>query len=66
MYSIPIVPRHIWSTYTAKEIVSGNTDDTKKTVGTGPFKYGAGKGLPDPPVEPPGRMVGDVPSASRC
>ena len=44
MYSIPIVPRHIWSGYTAKDIVSGNTDDTKKMVGTGPFKYGAGKG----------------------
>ena len=44
MYSIPIVPRHIWSSYTAKDIVSGNTDDTKKMVGTGPFKYGAGKG----------------------
>ncbi len=44
MYSIPIVPRHIWSAYTAKDIVSGNTDDTKKMVGTGPFKYGAGKG----------------------
>jgi peptide/nickel transport system substrate-binding protein len=44
MYSIPIVPRHIWSGYTAKDIVTGNTDDTKKMVGTGPFKYGAGKG----------------------
>ena len=42
MYSIPIVPRHIWSSYSATEIVTGNTD--KKFVGTGPFTYGAGKG----------------------
>ena len=44
MYSIPMVPQHIWSGYSAKEIVSGNTDDVKKMVGTGPFTYGAGKG----------------------
>lgn len=42
MYSIPIVPRHIWSSYSATEIVTGNTDT--KFVGTGPFTYGAGKG----------------------
>jgi peptide/nickel transport system substrate-binding protein len=44
MYSIPIVPRHIWSSYSATEITTGNTDDVSKMVGTGPFKYGAGKG----------------------
>ena len=44
MYSIPIVPRHIWSGYSATEIVSGNTDAANKQVGTGPFKYGAGAG----------------------
>jgi peptide/nickel transport system substrate-binding protein len=44
MYSIPIVPRHIWSSYSATEITTGNTDDVAKMVGTGPFKYGAGKG----------------------
>jgi len=42
MYSIPIVPKHIWSGYSATEIVSGNADT--KFVGTGPFTYGAGKG----------------------
>jgi peptide/nickel transport system substrate-binding protein len=44
MYSIPIVPRHIWSRYSASEITTGNTSDRAKMVGTGPFKYGAGAG----------------------
>jgi len=44
MYSIPIVPKHIWSGYSATEITTGNTSDPKKMVGTGPFKYGAGAG----------------------
>jgi peptide/nickel transport system substrate-binding protein len=44
MYSIPIVPRHIWSQYSATEITTGNTDDTSKQVGTGPFTYAAGAG----------------------
>ena len=42
MYSIAIVPAHVWSNYSATEITTGNTD--KYFVGTGPFKYGAGKG----------------------
>ncbi len=44
MYQIPIVPKHIWSSYSATQITTGNTDDTDKQVGTGPFTYGAGKG----------------------
>jgi peptide/nickel transport system substrate-binding protein len=44
IYSIPIVPKHIWSSYSATDITTGNTDDVKKMVGTGPFTYGAGKG----------------------
>ena len=44
MYSVAIVPKHIWSSYSATDIVSGNTDDLSKQVGTGPFKYGAGAG----------------------
>jgi peptide/nickel transport system substrate-binding protein len=44
IYSIPIVPKHIWSSYSATDITTGNTDDVSKMVGTGPFKYGAGKG----------------------
>jgi peptide/nickel transport system substrate-binding protein len=43
-YSVPIVPMHIWKGYSATEIVSGNTDDLSKQVGTGPFKYGGGAG----------------------
>ena len=42
MYSIPIVPKHIWSGYSATEITTGNTDTPAKIVGTGPYKYGAG------------------------
>jgi peptide/nickel transport system substrate-binding protein len=42
LYQIAIVPRHIWSKYSATEITTGNAD--KNFVGTGPFKYGAGKG----------------------
>ena len=44
MYSIPIVPRHVWSRYSAREITTGNTDDPKRQVGTGPFSYAAGAG----------------------
>jgi len=44
MYSIPIVPQHIWSGYSATEITTGNTDNTSKQVGTGPFTYAAGAG----------------------
>jgi peptide/nickel transport system substrate-binding protein len=44
MYSIPIVPKHIWSGYSATDITTGNTNDPAKQVGTGPMKYGAGAG----------------------
>ena len=44
LYSVPIVPRHVWSSYTPTEITTGNADETSKMVGTGPFTYGAGKG----------------------
>jgi peptide/nickel transport system substrate-binding protein len=42
MYSIPIVPRHVWSRYSATEITTGNADES--FVVTGPFSYAAGKG----------------------
>jgi peptide/nickel transport system substrate-binding protein len=42
MYSIPIVPQHVWSKYSATEITTGNADDN--FVVTGPFSYAAGKG----------------------
>ena len=44
LYYVPIVPRHVWSGYTPTQITTGNADETSKMVGTGPFKYGAGKG----------------------
>ena len=42
LYQMPMVPRHIYSKYSATEITTGNAD--KNFVGTGPFTYGAGKG----------------------
>jgi peptide/nickel transport system substrate-binding protein len=42
LYTMPMVPRHIYSKYSATEITTGNAD--KNFVGTGPFTYGAGKG----------------------
>jgi peptide/nickel transport system substrate-binding protein len=42
LYQMPMVPRHIYSKYSATEITTGNAD--KIFVGTGPFTYGAGKG----------------------
>ena len=59
MYSIPIVPMHVWKSYSATEITTGNTDTVSKMVGTGPFRYGAGKGVRNAAVEPPERLVGD-------
>ena len=44
MYTIPIVPRHIWSGYSATEITTGNTDTESRWSAPGPFRYGAGKG----------------------
>ena len=42
IYSFGIVPAHLWKSYSAAEITTGNTD--KYMVGTGPFLYTAGKG----------------------
>ena len=44
LYNVPIVPVHIWRAYSANQIVTGNTDDMSKLVGTGPFVYGGGLG----------------------
>src|SRR5829696_266275 len=43
-YTVPIVPRHIFRAYSAKELVSGNASNTRRIVGTGPFTYGGGAG----------------------
>jgi peptide/nickel transport system substrate-binding protein len=44
LYQIPIVPQHVWSGYSAKDIVSGNLGPPNKEVGTGPFMYSSGAG----------------------
>jgi peptide/nickel transport system substrate-binding protein len=43
-YTVPIVPVRHWRGYSAKELVSGNASNTRKLIGTGPFKYGGGAG----------------------
>lgn len=42
LFNIPIVPQHIWKDYDDEMVVSGNTADTDKLVGTGPYVYGGG------------------------
>jgi peptide/nickel transport system substrate-binding protein len=42
LFNVPIVPQHIWKSYSAKDVVSGNVADTKKLVGTGPYTYMSG------------------------
>lgn len=42
LYNVPIVPEHVWKSYTNDEIVNGNMSDAKKLVGTGPYTYYAG------------------------
>jgi peptide/nickel transport system substrate-binding protein len=42
LYNVPIVPEHVWKAYDDETVVSGNMEDTKKLVGTGPYVYGAG------------------------
>jgi len=44
LYSVAIVPKHVWQSYKATDIATGNADDTSKIVGTGAFTYGAGAG----------------------
>ncbi len=43
LYQVAIVPQHIWKSYDANTIVSGNVSDTSKLVGTGPYVYSSGK-----------------------
>jgi peptide/nickel transport system substrate-binding protein len=42
LYNIPIVPQHIWQSYSSTTIVSGALLDTDKLVGTGPYTYKSG------------------------
>ena len=43
-YNTPIVPQHVWKSFSARQITTGNNDDMSKLVVTGPFTYGGGKG----------------------
>jgi peptide/nickel transport system substrate-binding protein len=42
LFNVPIVPQHIWRSYSNNTIVSGNVKDTKKLIGTGPYAYHSG------------------------
>jgi len=42
LWNIPIVPQHIWKSYSNTNKVSGNVNDPKKLVGTGPYTYQSG------------------------
>ena len=42
LFNVPIVPQHVWRGYTSNQIVSGNTNDVKKLIGTGPYTYHSG------------------------
>jgi peptide/nickel transport system substrate-binding protein len=42
LFNVPIVPRHVWRTYSDTDIVSGNMGDVGKLVGTGPYAYHSG------------------------
>jgi peptide/nickel transport system substrate-binding protein len=42
LFNVPIVPRHVWRSYSDDQIVSGNLADVKKLVGTGPYAYHSG------------------------
>jgi len=44
LYNIAIVPQHIWKSFSAKEIATGNNDKPANMVATGPFTYAAGLG----------------------
>ena len=42
LYNVPIVPEHVWKSYSEQTVVAGNMSDPKKLVGTGPYVYGGG------------------------
>ena len=41
-FNVVIVPKHVFQTYSATEIATGNMSDAKKLVGTGPYAYQSG------------------------
>jgi peptide/nickel transport system substrate-binding protein len=42
LFNVPMVPQHVWKSYPNNAIVSGNVNDVKKLVGTGPYTYHSG------------------------
>lgn len=42
LFNVPIVPQHVWRSYSDQDIVSGNLGDVKKLIGTGPYRYHSG------------------------
>jgi peptide/nickel transport system substrate-binding protein len=58
LYNVPIVPQHIWKNYSEDDVVSGNVNDTKKLVGTGPYTYGGGLDDPDLHLDAARGLVG--------
>jgi len=42
LYNVPIVPQHVWKSYSNKDIVGGNLSNAKKLVATGPYVYDSG------------------------
>jgi ABC-type dipeptide transport system, periplasmic component len=42
LFNVPIVPQHVWKSYSTNTVVNGNLGNTKKLVGTGPYTYYAG------------------------
>jgi len=41
-YNVAVVPQHIFKSYSATDITTGNLEDTSKIVGTGPLVYQSG------------------------
>jgi peptide/nickel transport system substrate-binding protein len=43
-FNVPVVPQHIFKSYSTTEITTGNLSNPKKIVGTGPYLYQSGVG----------------------
>jgi peptide/nickel transport system substrate-binding protein len=43
-FNVAIVPQHVFSKYSAKDIATGNLENTDNIVGTGPYLYQSGVG----------------------
>jgi peptide/nickel transport system substrate-binding protein len=43
-FNVPIVPQHVFKSYSTTDITTGNLTNTSKLVGTGPYVYKSGAG----------------------